>query len=95
MSTSTGKRIADVAEEGAAKLEHLSVGARQAAERAQREAASALRESSARTQEFGRQLSQRRQFWTEEMRDCVRDHPLASVAIAVGVGMLLNRLLSR
>lgn len=95
MNTTTGKRIVEAAEEGTAKLEHLSAAAREAAERAKQGAASAFRESSARTHELGHQLSAQRRLLTEEMRDCVRDHPLASVAIAVGVGLLLSRLLSR
>lgn len=32
--------------------------------------------------------------WITSMRDCVRDHPIASIATALAVGMLIDRLLS-
>lgn len=95
MNTTAAKRIAEAADEGAAKLEHLSASARDAAERARRGASSALRETGARGQELGRQINEHQQLWTEEVRDCIREHPIASVAIAVGAGMLLSRFLSR
>ena len=34
-------------------------------------------------------------IWVESARDCVRNHPLASIAGAVAAGMLLGRMLSR
>jgi ElaB/YqjD/DUF883 family membrane-anchored ribosome-binding protein len=33
--------------------------------------------------------------WLEDCRGCVRDHPLASVGLAVAVGVLLSRLMGR
>lgn len=45
----------------------------------------------ARAEQFGAMQEQ----WMESTRTCVREHPLATVAVAVGVGMLLSRLLAR
>lgn len=32
--------------------------------------------------------------WMTSMRECVREHPIASIATALAVGMLLDRLLA-
>ncbi|MGE5386646.1 MAG: DUF883 family protein [Betaproteobacteria bacterium] len=45
----------------------------------------------AHAEEFGAMQEQ----WMQSARGCVRDHPLATVAIAVGVGMLLSRMVAR
>src|SRR5690242_10954971 len=37
-------------------------------------------------------LNQMQKEWVDGARACVRDHPLASVAVAVAAGMLLARL---
>ena len=41
--------------------------------------------------ELGRMPGQ----WLKTSRACVRDHPLASIGVAVAAGMLLRRLLVR
>lgn len=38
-------------------------------------------------------LSQTQERWVENCRVCVRDHPLASVGVAVAAGILLSRLI--
>jgi ElaB/YqjD/DUF883 family membrane-anchored ribosome-binding protein len=40
------------------------------------------------------QLSQMQEEWIATARTCVRDHPLASVAVAVAAGMVLSKLMS-
>jgi hypothetical protein len=45
--------------------------------------------------ELNQQLDHLRQMgdeWTQSLRTTVRDNPLASVAVAVAVGMLLSRI---
>ena len=41
------------------------------------------------------ELSQMPERWLETSRACVRDHPLASLGVAVAAGMLLSRLMAR
>ena len=39
-------------------------------------------------------LGEMEEQWLESARTCVREHPLASVAVAVAAGMLISRLSS-
>ncbi|NMG35158.1 DUF883 family protein [Azoarcus sp. TTM-91] len=95
MTTTTGSTIAGASEQGAARLERLSGSAQEAVGRVTEAAASAMRDVGARGEELGHQLMDKQEVWMENARGCVRDHPLAAVAAAVGVGLLLSRLLSR
>lgn len=69
-----------VAEKAGPAVERLKSGVAGAAESLQSHA-----------EEFGAMQEQ----WMQNARGCVRDHPLATVAIAVGVGMLLSRMVAR
>jgi ElaB/YqjD/DUF883 family membrane-anchored ribosome-binding protein len=40
-------------------------------------------------------LGEMQDRWLEDCRGCVRDHPLASVGLAVAAGVLLSRLMAR
>jgi ElaB/YqjD/DUF883 family membrane-anchored ribosome-binding protein len=40
------------------------------------------------------QLTQMQEEWMATARTCVRDHPLASIGIAVAAGMVLCKLMS-
>jgi ElaB/YqjD/DUF883 family membrane-anchored ribosome-binding protein len=40
------------------------------------------------------ELSAMQQEWVASARDVVREHPLASVAVAVAAGVLLSRMMS-
>jgi len=68
-----------VASSAAPAVEKLRTGANQAAE---------MLRSQADT------LNQMQKEWVDDARTCVRDHPLASVAVAVAAGMLLAKLMS-
>jgi ElaB/YqjD/DUF883 family membrane-anchored ribosome-binding protein len=41
------------------------------------------------------ELTDLQQRWLEGCRTCVRDHPLASIGVAVAAGMIVSRLLER
>jgi ElaB/YqjD/DUF883 family membrane-anchored ribosome-binding protein len=68
-----------IAEKAVPAVEKLRAGVNQAADTLQSQAD---------------QLSEMQKQWVESARTCVRDHPFASVAVAVAAGMLLGRLLS-
>jgi len=95
MATNIGSSIAGASEQGAARLERLSDSAQEAVGRVADAAGSAMREAGARGEALGRQLMDKQELWVENARGCVRDHPIAAVAAAVGIGLLLSRLLSR
>ena len=40
-------------------------------------------------------LCELQERWMEASRDCVRDHPLVSIGVALAAGMLLSRLMAR
>jgi ElaB/YqjD/DUF883 family membrane-anchored ribosome-binding protein len=40
------------------------------------------------------ELNEIQKEWIDSARACVRDHPLASVAVALAAGMVLSKLLS-
>ena len=40
-------------------------------------------------------FSELQERWMESCRGCVREHPLASIGVAIVAGMLLNRMMTR
>lgn len=54
--------------------------------------ASTVREVGMKGEQMRQQLLTTQDAWVSNARDCVRNHPLASVAIAAGLGMLFSRL---
>lgn len=95
MQVTTTGPIGGVSEEGAERIERLSSGAQDAVKRVAEATASTVREMGAKGEQLHRQWAQTQDYWMTSARDCVRTHPLASVAIAAGVGLLLSRLMSR
>lgn len=79
--------VAGSAEKGAGKIEQLSSSAQEALDRAAHAASSKLRYAGERGQEWMHHQDE----LLEGARECVRRHPVASVMIAVGVGMLFSR----
>ncbi len=69
-----------VAEKAGPAVERLKSGVSSAAESLQ-----------AHAEEFGAMQEQ----WVQNARGCVRDHPLATVAVALAVGMLVSRIVAR
>ena len=81
-------RAADHVEEG---LHNATDKAAQAANRATEKAA----DISERGREVYDQTMDRADAWLEQARDYVREKPVQSVAIALGAGWLLGRILRR
>lgn len=86
-TTTPGSNMTGTAETGAAKIEQLSSSAQDAIGRAAEAASSGLRHAGERGQEW----MHHQEELLEGARECVRRHPVASVMIAVGVGMLFSR----
>ena len=86
-TTTSGSNVAGGVEKGAAKIEELSSSAQEALGRAAHAASEGLRHAGERGQEWIHHQDE----LLEGARDCVRRHPVASVMIAVGVGMLFSR----
>lgn len=86
----TGSTLAGTAEKGAAKIEQFSGTAHHAVDRMTDAATTVLR----RAGEKGEEWSHVQDEWLEGARDTVRRHPVASVMIAVGVGLLFSRFTS-
>lgn len=87
-TTSTGSTVADSAEKGASTIERISGSAHDAVDRVTEAAASTLRSAGERGQHWMHQQDE----LLEGARECVRRHPVTSVMIAVGVGLLFSRL---
>lgn len=73
-------------EKAAAGIDRFSTGAHQAVDRVAQAAATAAEQIGTRSTE----LREKQEMWTESARDCVRRHPIASVGIALGVGVVLS-----
>ena len=90
-TTSTGQATEDVASRASEKSSHLSDTAQQTMDRVTQAASNAASRLSAR----GEELWAMRDQATETARTYMREHPLATIGIAVAVGLILSRLLSR
>lgn len=82
------ERLGDQAHSG---IERVSGTAHQAVDRA----TSAVGSMADRMAATGEQLRGTQEEWMETTRLYVREHPVAAVGIALGVGYLLSRLISR
>lgn len=89
-TTGTQGTMAGSAEKGAEKIEQLSSTAHEAVNRVAGAASSTLRHAG----EKGQEWIAAQEHMLEGARECVRRHPVASVVIAVGVGMLFSRFTS-
>lgn len=86
-TTDTEATVAGSADRGASKIEQLSDSAHHTVDRITEAAASTLRSAGMRGQHWMHQQDE----LLEGARECVRRHPVASVMIALGVGMLFSR----
>ncbi|MDT3671156.1 MAG: hypothetical protein ROZ37_12585 [Aromatoleum sp.] len=86
-TTTSGSNVTGTADTGAAKIEQLSSKAQDAIDRVAHAASSRLRNAGERGQEWMHHQDE----LLEGARECVRRHPVASVMIAVGVGILFSR----
>ena len=93
--TNVGSRMTSSTEQGAAAIERLGERAQEGVGKAAEATASAMRHAGQRGEELGRQWMDTEEAWAQSARECVRAHPITSVAIAFGVGVLLHRLTSR
>ena len=75
----------------AAGIDRLSSGAHQAVDKVAQAATAAAEQIGQRSTE----LRARQMELTDAARECVRRHPMASIGIALGVGVLLSVLTSR
>jgi len=91
---STGTSIGEATEAGAARLEELSGSAHQAVDKVTAATASTIRELGAKGEQLRHQWADTQDQWITSSRDCVRSYPLTSIGVAVGIGLLLSRLLS-
>jgi ElaB/YqjD/DUF883 family membrane-anchored ribosome-binding protein len=84
-------KVAAGADRAAAGIERLSSTAHHAVDRAAETAATAAHQLA----DQGQRLVSTGDHLAEMTRDCVRHHPIASVGVAVGVGLLLSLLTRR
>lgn len=78
-------------DKAAAGIDRLSSGAHQAVDRVAQAAATAAEQIGQRST----QLRARQVQFSDAARECVRTHPIASIGIAVGVGLLLSLFTGR
>ena len=91
MQGSTARHAENIAEKAGATLNQLSDAAQQTVDRVTEAASQAAQ----RLGEHADELWALQQRATESTRSYVRDHPIAAIAIAIAVGLLLARLTSR
>lgn len=72
-------------------IDRISSGAHEAVDRVAQAAATAAEQLGQRSV----QLRARQAELTDAARECVRRHPLASIGIAVGIGLLLSLINGR
>jgi ElaB/YqjD/DUF883 family membrane-anchored ribosome-binding protein len=75
-----------LSDKAAAGIDRLSSGAHQTVDRVAQAATTAAEQIGQR----GEQLRAKQEMWAESARECVRRHPMASVGIALGIGLLLS-----
>lgn len=92
MQNTTGSNLGGAAEKGAERIGEMSGKAQDAASRAADAAAASARRARAKGEEYGEQWMDTQDAWVQNARECIRDHPIASVAVAAGVAYVLSRL---
>ena len=90
-STGTGRYAESVAERGSEGLSRLSDSAHQTLERV----SGAASHAASRLSERGHELWEMRGEALDTARSYVRQHPVATIGIAIAVGLLISRLTSR
>ena len=94
-STTTGPTIVGAAEQGAEQIEKISSSTQDTVNRIAEATASRVRDMGLKGEKMRQQWMETQDQWVGNARECVRNHPIASVAVAVGVGLLISRLTSR
>ncbi|MEO8135974.1 MAG: DUF883 C-terminal domain-containing protein [Betaproteobacteria bacterium] len=82
--------IADASASAGPAVDRMSAGAHEAVEKA----AFVASDAAASVDEKAQQLMALQSRMTEQCRDYVRDHPLASIGIALAAGFVLSRLIN-
>jgi ElaB/YqjD/DUF883 family membrane-anchored ribosome-binding protein len=90
-ATTTGQTTEDVANRAGEKLNQFTDAAQQTMDRVTQAASDAASRLSARGEELWAMRGQA----TDTARTYMREHPLATIGIAVAIGLILSRLLSR
>lgn len=91
MQGNIGRTISGAAEEGAARAERLSESAHEAVNRAAEATSSAMHRAGEKGEQLSKEWLETQDAWLHEGCEYIRQHPIASVVIALGVGMLLAR----
>lgn len=81
----------EVAEQAASKLGQLSDTAQQTVERLTHAASQAASRLGARTHDFWEAQGPA----VEKARDYMREHPVVTIGVAVAIGLVISRLLTR
>ena len=87
----TRDATAAIGERAHAGIDRLSAGAHRTLDRVESTAADAADQLDARTEEWSEAAGE----WVNATRGYVREHPVASLALALAAGYLLSRLTSR
>lgn len=92
--TTTGPIFGTTPDKQAQRIERerSSSNAEEAVNRIADATASTVREVGMKGEHLRQQLLTTQDAWVGSARECVRNHPLASVAVAVGLGLLFSRL---
>ena len=90
-SPGTSGTTQDAAERATEKLSQLTDSAQQTIERLSQAAAQTASRFGARTHEFWEAQGPA----LEKARAYMREHPVATIAIAIGIGLVLSKLLTR
>ena len=90
-STSAGRYAENVADRASEGLSRLSDTAQQTLDRV----TDAASQTASRISERGQELWERRGEAADTARSYVREHPLATIGIAIAIGLLISRLTGR
>ena len=95
MNETTGPIFGTPPDEGAQRneRERSFSSAEQAVNRVADATASTVRDVGMKGEHLREQLLTTQDAWVAGARECVRNHPLASVAVAAGLGLLFSRLM--
>jgi ElaB/YqjD/DUF883 family membrane-anchored ribosome-binding protein len=90
-ATSTGRSAENIAERATDRLGRLSETAQQTMDRV----TDAASQAANRLSERGQELWEMRGEAVDTARSYVRQHPIATIGIAIAIGLLISRLTSR
>jgi ElaB/YqjD/DUF883 family membrane-anchored ribosome-binding protein len=90
-ATSTGRYAENIADKATSSLGRLSDTAQQTMDRV----TDAASQAASRLSERGQELWDMRGEAADTARSYVREHPIATIGIAIAIGLLISRLTSR